>query len=357
MLMDILAFLTSPRFIEAFLRVIVFPGTLFTLLYAILAVWGERKLHARVHLRIGPLHIGPIMGLFQVIADFVKLVQKEIIVPRAAHRFIYNFVPLAAPILAAMSFAFIPCAPYPFYYGRPGPPYWVIYYTDLSLLVVLALFSLRPLLMIGAGWASNNKYSTLGALRAALQLFAYEVPLIIALAGIVIAVGTFDLARIAESQLVVWFILTQPLGFIVALIAMMAELGRRPFDIPLAEQEVVFGWPTEYTGAQFALVMMSEYLDLCAVSALITILYLGGWYGPVVPFLPPQASYVFWFLFKVAVLTIIIMLGRAVFPRLRIDQLLKAGWTWLIPLALLQVIIVLLEVDANMSWCIPAIAG
>lgn len=357
MAMDPLQFLLSPKFVEAFVRVIIFPGTLFTTLYAILAVWGERKLHARVHLRIGPLHVGPVMGLFQVIADFVKLVQKEIIVPRAAHKFMYNFMPIAAAAVAAMSFAFIPVAPYPFYYGRPGPPYWVIYYTDLSLLAVLAIFTLRPFIMLGAGWASNNKYSTIGAVRAALQLLAYEVPLVIALAGVVMAAGTFDLAKIAESQSKAWFILTQPLGFAVALVAMMAELGRRPFDIPLAEQEIVFGWPTEYTGAQFALVMMSEYLDLCAMSALITILYLGGWYGPVAPMLPPQASYVFWFLFKVAVVTVIIMLGRSVFPRLRIDQLLNAGWTWLIPLALVQFIVLLLAADANLTWWVPALTG
>jgi NADH-quinone oxidoreductase subunit H len=286
----------------------------------------------------------------QPIADFLKLVQKEIIVPANAYKFLYNLAPIIIALVSAMSVAFIPYAP------KPGGGYWAIFYTPLSLLVILAIFTARPFLMVGAGWASNSKYCTIVALRAALQLLAYEVPIALSLASIVIMSGTFDLARIVGAQSSIWFIILQPIGFIVILIAMMAELSRRPFDIPFAEQEVVFGWSTEYTGAQFALVMVSEYFDLCAATSLITVLFLGGWSGPAIPLLndiSPILSGIFWFLLKMAIVTVIIILGRGIYPRLRIDQLLDAGWTVLIPLAIIQIIITLLTAQ----WWLPFIGG
>lgn len=336
--------------IELFLKVIIFPGMLFTLLYSVITIWFERKFLARMHLRIGPLHVGPFnrLGLFQPIADFLKLAQKEIITPTRAYKFLYDLMPMLAAFIAALSIAFIPYAP------NPSNGYWVIFYTPLSLLVILVIFTARPFIMVAAGWASNNKYCTIGALRAALQLLAYEIPIMLSLVGIVIASRTFDLARIVEAQSSVWFILLQPIGFLVILIAMMAELSRRPFDIPLAEQEIVFGWPTEYTGVQFALVMVSEYYDLCAAASLITILFLGGWSGPAIPLLydlSPILSGIFWFLLKVAIITVIIIMGRGVYPRLRIDQLLKSGWTILIPLAIIQILITL----ATAQWWLPLI--
>ncbi|MCP8313011.1 MAG: NADH-quinone oxidoreductase subunit NuoH [archaeon] len=344
--------LSLPELIELILKVLIFPGVAFSLLFAMIVIWFERKFLARIMLRIGPLHVGPInrTGLLQPIADFLKLVQKEIIVPDNAHKFLYNLAPIIAALVSAMSVAFIPYAP------KPGGGYWMIYYTPLSLLAILAIFTARPFIMVGAGWASNSKYCTIGALRAALQLLAYEVPIMLSLASIVIMSGTFDLARIVEAQSSIWFIVLQPVGFIVILIAMMAELGRRPFDIPFAEQEVVFGWPTEYTGAQFALVMVSEYFDLCAATSLITVLFLGGWSGPAIPLLndiSPMLSGIFWFLFKMAILTVIIIMGRGIFPRLRIDQLLDAGWTVLIPLAIIQILITLFTAQ----WWLPLIGG
>ncbi|MCP8307602.1 MAG: NADH-quinone oxidoreductase subunit NuoH [archaeon] len=338
--------------IELILKVLIFPGVAFPLLFAMIVIWFERKFLARIHLRIGPLHVGPLnrTGLMQPIADFIKLIQKEIIVPDNAHKFLYNLAPIIAALVSAMSVAFIP------YALKPDGGYWMIYYTPLSLLAILAIFTARPFIMVGAGWASNSKYCTIGALRAALQLLAYEVPIALSLASIVIMSGTFDLAKIVEAQSSIWFIILQPIGFIVILIAMMAELSRRPFDIPFAEQEVVFGWPTEYTGAQFALVMVSEYFDLCAATSLITVLFLGGWSGPAIPLLndiSPMLSGIFWFLFKMAILTVIIIMGRGIYPRLRIDQLLDAGWTVLIPLAIIQILITLLTVQ----WWLPLIGG
>ncbi len=344
--------LSFSEFIELILKVLIFPGLAFPLLFAMIVIWFERKFLARIMLRIGPLHVGPLnrTGLFQPIADFLKLIQKEIIVPDNAYKFLYNIAPIMASIVASMSVAFIPYAP------KPDGGYWMIYYTPLSLLVILAIFTARPFIMVGAGWASNSKYCTIGALRAALQLLAYEVPITLSLASIVIMSGTFDLAKIVETQSSIWFIILQPIGFIVILIAMMAELSRRPFDIPLAEQEVVFGWPTEYTGTQFALVMVSEYFDLCAVTSLITVLFLGGWSGPVIPLLndiSPILSGVFWFFLKMAILTVIIIMGRGIYPRLRIDQLLDTGWTLLIPLAIIQIIITLLTAQ----WWLPLVRG
>ncbi len=344
--------LSFPEIIELILKVLIFPGVAFPLLFAMIVIWFERKFLARIMLRIGPLHVGPFnrTGLMQPIADFLKLIQKEIIVPENAHKFLYNIAPLMAAFVASLSIAFIPYAP------KPGGGYWMIFYTPLSLLAILVIFTARPFIMVGAGWASNSKYCTIGALRAALQLLAYEVPIALSFASIIIMSGTFDLARIVEAQSSIWFILLQPIGFIVVLIAMMAELSRRPFDIPFAEQEVVFGWPTEYTGAQFALVMVSEYFDLCAVSSLITVLFLGGWSGPAIPFIndiSPILSGIFWFLLKMAIVTVVIIMGRGVYPRLRIDQLLDAGWTVLIPLAIIQIIISLLTA----RWWMPLVGG
>ncbi|MEM3078297.1 MAG: NADH-quinone oxidoreductase subunit NuoH [Nitrososphaerales archaeon] len=344
--------LDFPQFIELVLKVLIFPGLAFPLLFAIIVIWFERKFLARIMLRIGPLHIGPFnrTGLLQPIADFIKLIQKEIIVPDNAHKLIYNLAPIMAALVASLSVAFIPYAP------KPGGGYWMIFYTPFSLLVILAIFTARPFIIIAAGWASNSKYCTIGALRAALQLLSYEVPLALSLASIVIMSGTFDLAKIVEAQSSIWFIILQPIGFIVVLIGMMTEIARRPFDIPFAEQEVVFGWPTEYTGTQFALIMVSEYFDLCAVTSLITVFFLGGWSGPAIPLLndiSPILSGIFWFLLKMAILTVIIIMGRGIFPRVRIDQLLDAGWTIGIPLAILQISITLLTAQ----WWLPLVRG
>ncbi|NWG09463.1 MAG: NADH-quinone oxidoreductase subunit NuoH [Nitrososphaerales archaeon] len=341
--------LSFAEIVELILKVLIFPGVAFPLLFAVIVIWFERKFLARIMLRIGPLHVGPFnrTGLLQPIADFIKLIQKEIIVPENAYKFLYNLAPILAALVASLSVAFIPYAP------KPDGGYWVIFYTPLSLLVILAIFTARPFIMVGAGWASNSKYCTIGALRAALQLLAYEVPIVLSLASIVIMSRSFDLSRIIESQSSIWFIVLQPIGFIVILISMMAELSRRPFDIPVAEQELVFGWPTEYTGTQFALVMVSEYYDLCAVASLITLFFLGGWMGPAIPFIPPMLSGIIWFLLKMAIVTVVIIMGRGIYPRLRIDQLLDAGWTVLIPLATIQILITLVTAQ----WWLPLVGG
>ncbi len=328
----VMAFLFSKHLVELLLKVVVFPGLLFIAIFVILLIWFERKFLARIHNRIGPLHVGPIMGLFQPIADFLKISQKEIIVPDKSNKFIFNMAPIAVVTISALSIAFIPFGPAP---SVTAIKNWVIYYTPLSLLLILVFLTVRPFLALGAGWSSNSKYPTIGGLRVAFQWLAYEVPLLIAIAGVVMLAGSFDLIQIVQSQSKVWFILIQPIGFLVFFVSMMAELGRRPFDLPHAEQEIVFGYATEYTGIQFMCFMLAEYIDLVVGGLLVTLLFLGGWLGPA--FLPPFA----WFLLKAYLVIVVMMMGRAVYPRFRMDQLLRLGWTILIPLALVQIFILL----------------
>jgi NADH-quinone oxidoreductase subunit H len=186
----------------------------------------------------------------------------------------------------------------------------------------------------------------MGALRAAYQLLAYEVPLVLSIAGVVMVAGSFDLIQIVESQSNLWFIGLLPIGFLVFFVSVMAELGRRPFDVPHAEQEIVYGWATEFTGVHYLLVMMAEYVHFCIGSVLITLLFLGGWHGA---YLPPAA----WFLIKFGIVTILIIMGRGVYPRFRIDQLLNVGWRILIPLALIQILIIFCLAKFA-PWIIPA---
>lgn len=314
------------QFWELIIKVVIFPGLMYIAVFAIVVIWFERKFLARIHLRIGPLHVGPVMGLFQPIADFLKLMGKEIIVPDKAHKLLYNVAPVAAVTLSCLAMAVVP-------FGWVVPAKnWVIYQTQFNVIIILIIFTLRPIVAVAAGWSSNNKYSLMGGVRAALQLLAYEIPFVLSVAGVIMLVGSFDLTKIVESQSKIWFGLLQPVGLTVAFIAMMAELGRRPFDLPVAEQEIVFGYPTEYSGIQFMCFMMAEYVNLCVGTLLLTGLFLGGWLGPT--FLPPVA----WFVMKAVVVCVLMIMGRATWPRLRIDQLLHVGWGLLIPLALLQIV-------------------
>ena len=341
---SLVALFINRPFIEMLIKVLIFPGLMFPLLFVVFAVWFERKLLAKVHLRIGPLHVGPgpLGGIFQLIADALKLLQKEIIVPYNAHKILYNILPLAMPMISLAAMAFIPVAPFP----SVGPvDYLVVFYTPYSILVILALFAIHPFLVIGAGWASGSKYTTMGALRAAYQLLAYEVPIMLSVACVVMVTGSFDLIKIVESQANVWYILLLPVAFLVFFVSMMAELGRRPFDIPHAEQEIVYGWATEFTGVHYVCVMFAEYVNLCVASCLVTLLFLGGWLGPV---LPPVA----WFLIKFGIVVVFFLMGRGVYPRLRIDQLLNAGWRILIPLALIQIFIILVLARFT-PWILP----
>lgn len=306
-------------------RVLIFPGLGFIMTYVYFVIWLERKLLARVMLRIGPLHVGRYAGILQVMADFIKMLGKEIIIPSKADKKLYMAMPIFAVLVAALPLAVIPL-----------DNSWVIFRSDYSLLYFLGISSLFPVVAVLTGWASNNKYSFIGGLRAAYQLLGYEVPMHFSLVSVAILAGSLDIVRIVREQESIWFIFLAPISFLVYFIAAMAELERSPFDIPEAEQEIVVGWMTEYTGISFGLFYLAQYMRLCVGSLLVTALFFGGGYGPA--FIPPFA----WFLIKsVAVVTFIILV-RGAFPRMRMDQLLNAAWSTLTPIAIFSILATLI---------------
>jgi len=304
-------------YFDLLVKVAVFPGMAFITMYAYFVIWLERKLLARVMLRIGPLHVGRVAGVLQVMADFIKLLGKELIIPYRADRFLFISLPVVAVGVASLPLAAI-----------PFDEYWVIFRSEFSLLYVFAAVSLAPIISLLTGWASNNKYSFIGGLRAAYQLLGYEVPVFLSLASVAILSSSLDLMQIVRSQSNLWFVFLTPMGFIIFLISSLAELERSPFDIPEAEQEIVAGWMTEYTGISFGLFYLANYIRLCIVSLLVTSLFLGGWFGPA--FLPPMI----WFLLKSGSIACLIILIRGAYPRVRMDQLLRICWRFLIPLAI-----------------------
>ena len=287
-------------------------------------IYLERKLLGRFHNRRSITETGK-YGLLQNIADAIKLMIKEDIIPKKADRFLHNVIPILLGFIAILPLAFIPY----------GPRLYLVNY-DTSLLFILAIASLAPGLVLLAGWASNNKFSLIGAFRSGSQMVAYEVPLALSVIGVVMLSGSLNLYSIVEAQKNIWFILVQPLGFITFFISSIIELERAPFDVPEAESELVAGWKTEYGSLKFGLFMGAEYMHLFVTCALLTILYLGGWNGP--DFLPP----LFWFLLKLHLLIVAFVWVRITFHRFRIDQLLRFGWLRLIPLAILNIILTVL---------------
>jgi len=219
----------------------------------------------------------------------------------------------------------------------PLSPVHLISDSSVGLLIVLALLSLSPLAMMVAAWASNNKFSLIGGLRALHQMTSYAIPMSVAALGIVAASGSFSLISIVESQRNHWFILLQPLGAIVFFVAALAELERVPFDIPEAETEVVMGWETEYSGINYGIIMTAAYIKFYALAVLFTLLFLGGWLGPE-PIPPPL-----WTILKTGLVITLMMIPRGVYPRLRIDQMLSLGWKRLLPLSLINIGVVMVE--------------
>lgn len=309
--------------IDAIVKIL--PAVLFMVGFPLLGVWYERKLLARVMLRIGPLHTGKYAGWLQLIADFIKLAAKEIIIPTNANKVIFVAAPIVATVVAAIPLAVI-----------PFDNNWVVFSFDLNLLFVFAMASLIPIIILLAGWASNNKYSFIGGLRIVFQMLAYEIPLVLSVLGAVILAQSFDLIKICNAQSKIWFGLLQPLGLLVFYISSIAEVERMPFDLPTAEQELVIGWQTEYSGIPFGLFMMANYISFGVHSLLLVIIFLGGWLGP--SFLPPMA----WLLLKTFIVATLTMMFRGTYPRVRLDQLLRLSWRILIPLALINVLLALL---------------
>lgn len=283
-------------------------------------IWLERRLLALWQDRYGPNRVGP-FGLLQVVADGVKIFMKEDWIPPFADKSVFILAPAIIVLTVLMSFAVLPVA--------PGI---IISDLNIGLLFVLAMSSLGVYSVVLAGWSSNNKYSLLGGLRAAAQMLSYEVFMGIALMGIVLLAGSFSLTAIVEAQQKIWFVIPQFLGFVLFVIAGLAETRRTPFDIPEAESELVAGYHSEYSGMKFGMFFVGEYLGLTLISALITVLFFGGWLGPV---LPP----VLWFLLKTFFFISFFILVRASLPRPRFDQLMSWGWKVMLPLALVNLVV------------------
>ncbi|WP_065187276.1 NADH-quinone oxidoreductase subunit NuoH [Shewanella woodyi] len=290
------------------------------LLAAAWSTWLERRLLGIWQDRLGPNRVGP-FGLLQVIADMIKIFTKEDWVPPFADKALFIIAPMILMIMTLLGFAIIPFS----------PDIQIVEF-DNALLFVLALSSLSVYSIMLAGFSSNSKYALLGAMRTAAQMLSYEVFMGLALMGVVVIAGSFSLNEIVAAQSGYWFILSQPLGFLLFLFAGVAESHRAPFDLPEAETEIVAGFHTEYASMKFGMFFIGEYLGVIFISALITTLYFGGWQGPI---LPP----VIWFTLKTALFVMFFILLRAAIPRPRYDQLMSFGWSILLPLALLNLLL------------------
>jgi len=289
----------------------------------------ERKVLGHMQVRYGPNRVGP-FGLLQPIADGLKLFFKEDIIVPHANRLIYIFAPTVIVITALVSYAVIPFGDSFTILGQKVD--LVVADVNVGLLYLFAISSLGVYGVAMGGWASNNKYSLLGAIRSSAQMISYELSLGLSVIGVLMITGSLSTVQIVEAQSKVWFIVYQPLGFIIYLISAVAECSRTPFDLTECENELVAGYQTEYSSMKFALYYLAEYAHILVVSSLAVTLFFGGWHGP---FLPP----VIWFLIKVFVFIFFFIWVRATYPRFRYDQLMKFGWKVLFPLALLNIMI------------------
>lgn len=317
-----------------------FVPLLWILPFALFAVWWERKISAHMQDRLGPMRTGGWHGWAQTIADILKLIQKEDIIPSAADRFLFTLAPFVVFVGSYAAFAAIPFSAA--YVGSE---------INIGLFYIVAVSSLVVVGLLMAGWASNNKWSLFGAMRSAAQIVSYEIPAAVALLAVVMVVGSFDLQEINRAQsgsMLNWFVFQKfPLLFVACLIyfvASLAEVNRTPFDIPEAESELVAGYHTEYGGMKFALFFLAEYANMFAVSAIAATVFLGGWNSPF-----PAGSWLgdftsgpwwglFWFINKGMAFIFVQMWLRWTLPRLRVDQLMYVGWKVLIPFSFAVII-------------------
>lgn len=302
------------------LQVLVVLGVLNApLVIAALLIWVERRFLALLQDRYGPNRVGP-FGLGQVLADMIKIFTKEDWVPPFADRAVFTLAPAVIVVTGLMSVAVIPITE-------------TIGVTDLhiGLLFFLAMSSLGVYSVVLAGWASNNKYALLGALRASAQMVSYEVFMGLSLMGVVLMAGSFSLREIVAAQRDLWFVVPQFLGFVIFFIAGLAETHRLPFDLPEAEAELVAGFHSEYSGMKFGMFFVGEYIGVTLVAAMIVTLFFGGWMGPALPG-------IVWFLLKLLFFILVFILLRAALPRPRFDQLMAFGWKALLPLSLLNLV-------------------
>lgn len=297
------------------------------LLGAAVFVWAERRILARFQARRGPNRWGP-WGILQPIADLVKLLVKEDIIPRSADRIAFTLVPIIMVMALLLSLAVLPLAKNTYLVNL-----------NIGILYIVAVSSMTTIAIFMAGWASANKYALFGAMRGVAMLISYEIPLILSLVGIVLIAGSMSLVSIVEAQKLP-FIMVQPLGALVFMMGISAELNRTPFDILEAESEIIAGYHTEYSGIKFALIQAAEMAGVLAASGFLATLFLGGWSGP---FLSTQLG-AFWFLLKLSFFVLLFIWIRATFPRLRIDQIMDLAWKVLLPLAVINFLVTAIQV-------------
>ena len=334
-------------------QLIVIGFTFFMLLNsAAVLVLMERKVAAFVQQRLGPYRVGP-WGAMQPLADIIKLVMKEELRPKAADTFLFYLAPILCATAAFAAFAVVPFGADTTFFGLLDEPI-KLQAADVNV-GVLALFAISSMGVYGivlAGWASNSKYSLLGGLRSSAQMISYELSFGLSLASVVMLAGSLSLQDVVNSQAGYWFgfipkwyIFLQPVGFFIFMTAAVTETNRAPFDFPEAEQELVAGYHTEYSSMTFALFFMAEYIAMVTMSAVAVNLFLGGWHGP---FLPDYLGWV-WFLIKVFLLLFFYIWMRWTLPRYRYDHLMEFGWKWMLPAAVIN-LLVTAGVVIGMGW-------
>lgn len=296
-------------------------------------VYVERKVLADLQIRLGPMRVGP-HGMLQTVADMLKMMTKEDTIPGYADKPLFWLAPVMVLVPAFLSYLVIPIS-----------PTLVVLDWDIGIFWIFAVTTITPVGIIVAGWASYNKFSLLGGLRSAAQQISYEVPLLLAVLGVIMLSSSLNLGEIVAQQqkplfgiFHSWFIFLQPLGFLLYLIAGLAELNRTPFDIPEAESELVSGYNTEYSGMKFGIFMLAEYSNIVVIALLGALLFLGGWDGPSWGFFA-LVPVPFWLLLKTAAIIYLIIWIRGTFPRVRIDQLMNLGWKIMLPLTLANVLV------------------
>jgi len=297
---------------------------------ALVMGYAERKLAGHIMLRPGPMEVG-FHGILQLVVDGLKLMGKQLVIPKQADKPLF----MIAPILAFAP-VFVPMLLIPFSDKLQG------FDLDVGMLVILAFASINVLAILIGGWGSNNKYSLFGAFRSVAQNVAYEIPMLISLLAIVFMTNTFSLREIAAAQSPVWFVVLQPLAFLIYIVAMVAETNRAPFDLPEAESELTAGFHTEYAGMSFSLFVLGEYANMFIVCSVATVFFLGGSSGIPLPYFEYTGA--LWFLLKVYALMFFLVWIRWTYPRTRFDQLMNFCWKYLIPFSLVNLLITVVVV-------------
>jgi NADH-quinone oxidoreductase subunit H len=307
---------------------------LFFLVVPLVVGYIEHKVLAHMQSRVGPMEAGAFHGWAQLVADGVKFIQKEDIIPTAADRSVFSLAPAVAMIPYIVILVVLPFSPTVFALNL-----------DIGIFFVMAMSSVSVIGILMAGWSSANKFSLIGALRAAAQLIAYELPLVLAAAAVVMQAGTLSMVGIVESQRGLWNIARpwQAVGFLIFMMASLAELTRPPFDMPIADSEIIFGAYTEYTGLKFAFFLLAEYGGIVALAGIASTLYLGGYLGLAGIPLPGPV----WMMGKIIALSFVVIWLRATYPRLREDQLQRFSWLLLIPVSLVMILVTAVVVVAT----------